>query len=219
MPDPQPFTDEDRARLCRWSHSENPHPPRITPGEVFRALAYIEELEARLPPNETASFTDEDRAQFQDARANPPLHPVVVRSELLTRALAHIDRLEGAVQESGQDGYEVGYIDGMRRAGERLQARIDRLEGQSPARTPGDTDMAATDDEVIEVLEFRLTRAAARIDHLEGALREAADDLGKAANQFEGLKLAGKPPENNGAIFAVKEARARAALKGENDGT
>lgn len=54
-----------------------------------------------------------------------------------------------------------------------------------------------------------------RAEELEDALAEAADDLGKAANQFDSLAAAGRPPQNNGAIFAEKEARARAVLRDE----
>lgn len=49
--------------------------------------------------------------------------------------------------------------------------------------------------------------AEERVVKLQAALSEAADDLGKAANQMEGLKLANRSPRENHLIFARKEAR------------
>ena len=51
-----------------------------------------------------------------------------------------------------------------------------------------------------------------QVSQLREALTRAADDLDKAANQFDALALAGKPPQENGTRFAEKAERARAAL-------
>lgn len=61
-------------------------------------------------------------------------------------------------------------------------------------------------------LEARVAELEAENARLSDALRVAADDLDKAANQFEGLRLSPFPVVNNADIFTAKSERARAAL-------
>jgi hypothetical protein len=204
---------------------------------LARALAYIEELEARVGYCSrcgTETVHNDERLPTADEVRGvlKPASSLVESSQKARVELA--ERLEALIEDDsiiGLDGDDerdlreaavvlrepapavreddearcpecgdylsAGYCESCDGEGLREEElHIDHLEGQSPARTPGDTDMAATDDEVIEVLEFRLTRAAARIDHLERALREIAD-------------------RECGLLTA--RAVARAALKGEDD--
>lgn len=62
------------------------------------------------------------------------------------------------------------------------------------------------------------SESLAREQRLREALQAAADDLGKAANQFASLRLANKVPEGyTEARVVEKEAKARAALSSAPD--
>jgi hypothetical protein len=66
---------------------------------------------------------------------------------------------------------------------------------------------------VLVVPRWKLEAAEARVAQLTEALRIAADDLGKASNQFAGLL----PDGINKDRFAEKEARARAVLEAHDE--
>jgi hypothetical protein len=58
-----------------------------------------------------------------------------------------------------------------------------------------------------------MTLSGDDLQRLRAALLAAADDLDKAANQFEGLRLGNLPIVNNGEKFAEKARQARAAAR------
>jgi hypothetical protein len=99
---------------------------------------------------------------------------------------------------------DVGWVDA---AVERLQAECERLREERDVLSAN----AAEAEEAVRLYWGER-------DRLRAALFVAADDLDKAANQFEGLreflrKVPGRGGGENVRIFTEKAARAREALE------
>lgn len=107
---------------------------------------------------------------------------------------------------------EEEHYDSLLRYAERLESEAEQT---TIAR-----DNAFAEREGVRDLAQRLSLSEQR---LREALRRAADDLGKAANQFAAMRESQKADhypivKNNPEIFEAKEARARTAAKEIGDG-